>query len=160
VLNLSPELRYKKKYILPALIIPGPHEPHNTDTFLLPSFRHTSALQRNGLKAYDGHLGDYITTRPFTAFNGADAVALPKVSGQVGHKGALSCRVTCGMPSRNRDRKYYPAALQPFNATFPRIAHLDIDVRMLSGPDPTSTRPICVFFSSQEPSPNTMKIGV
>lgn len=137
VLNLSPQIRYKKKYILPALIIPGPNAPHNTESFLLPSFRHTSALQRNGLKAYDGHLRKYISTRPFTAFNGADAVALPKVSGQVGHKGALSCRVTCGMPARNRDRKYYPAALKPFNTTGPQLAHPDIDVRMLGGPDPT-----------------------
>jgi hypothetical protein len=135
VLNLSPEIRYKKKYILPALIIPGPNEPRNAESFLLPSFRHTSALQREGLNAFDGHHHKYITTRPFTAFNGADAVALPKVSGQVGHKGAFSCRVTCGMPARNRDRKYYPAALKPFNTTNPRSAHPDIDVRTLGGPD-------------------------
>ncbi|KIL54615.1 hypothetical protein M378DRAFT_134374 [Amanita muscaria Koide BX008] len=136
VLNLSPEIRYKKKYILPALIIPGPSEPRNTESFLLPSFRHTSALQRSGLKAYDGHLSKYILTRPFTAFNGADAVALPKVSGQVGHKGALSCRVTCGMPARLRDRKYYPAALKPFNSSTTGSGHPDIDVCTLGGPDP------------------------
>ncbi|KIL55000.1 hypothetical protein M378DRAFT_18329 [Amanita muscaria Koide BX008] len=48
LLNLSPEIRYKKKYILPGGFIPGPNKPGNLESFLLPSFRHLSALQKGG----------------------------------------------------------------------------------------------------------------
>ncbi|KIL54642.1 hypothetical protein M378DRAFT_92151, partial [Amanita muscaria Koide BX008] len=54
VFNLSPDLRYKKRYILPAGFVPGPNKPKVVETFLLPSFRHLSALQRSSAKVYHG----------------------------------------------------------------------------------------------------------
>ncbi|KAI0360028.1 hypothetical protein OH77DRAFT_1501733, partial [Trametes cingulata] len=44
--NLDPELRYKKPYVLPALVIPGPKHPEDLDSFMFPSFYHVSALMR------------------------------------------------------------------------------------------------------------------
>lgn len=150
ILDLSPELRYKKKFILPALIIPGPKAPKNTESFLLPSFRHVSALQRDYLRVYDGYNQREILTRPFFAFGGADFVALPKLSGQVGHKGALSCRLACGMKGRRTEKnsRYYPARLRVTIRVKPKSTgppqtlkplpanHDDIDISAIGGPDP------------------------
>ena len=47
ILDLAPELRYKKKYVLPGTVIPG--KPKNIDSFLFPGFYHLSSLQREGL---------------------------------------------------------------------------------------------------------------
>ena len=40
--DFEPSLRYKKKHILPAVIIPGPNKPKNIDSFLFRSFYHLS----------------------------------------------------------------------------------------------------------------------
>ena len=65
--NLSPKLHYKKNYVLPAFFIPGPNKPENMDSFLLPSLRHVSALQKEGLRVYDGCHGCLITSQPLFA---------------------------------------------------------------------------------------------
>ncbi|KZV69326.1 hypothetical protein PENSPDRAFT_753405 [Peniophora sp. CONT] len=36
LLDLPPHLRYKKEYIIPGAIIPGPNKPQNLDSFLFP----------------------------------------------------------------------------------------------------------------------------
>ncbi|TFK66273.1 hypothetical protein BDN72DRAFT_871586 [Pluteus cervinus] len=54
IMDLSPGTRYKKKYVLPGGFVPGPEKPVNTESFLLPSFRHVSALQKEGLKVWNG----------------------------------------------------------------------------------------------------------
>ncbi|KAH7917471.1 hypothetical protein BV22DRAFT_989347, partial [Leucogyrophana mollusca] len=53
LLDLSPDLRYKKKYILPGGFIPGPNKPKNVDSFLFPGLHHLAALQREGLRVWD-----------------------------------------------------------------------------------------------------------
>ncbi|KIL54253.1 hypothetical protein M378DRAFT_92912 [Amanita muscaria Koide BX008] len=139
VLNLSPDIRYKKKYILPACFIPGPKKPDNPESFLLPGFRHLSALQKHGLRVWEGRQHRFMITRPFFAFGTADTVALPMLSGLVGHKGGLGCRIYCGMPGRHRPRQptYYPAALKPFDFAVVGSDHGDVDLitLALNGPD-------------------------
>ena len=49
IFNLSPDLHYKKKFVLPAGFVPGPTKPKNMELFLLPSLHHFSALQKQGL---------------------------------------------------------------------------------------------------------------
>ena len=119
ILNLNPEIRYKKKYVLPACFIPGPNNPDNTESFLLPSFRHVSALQKKGLKVWDGRQQKLVVTRPFFCFGTADTVALPILNGLVGHNGSAGCRIYCGMRGRHKPNQpmYYPAALKPNNYT-------------------------------------------
>ena len=63
--NLAPDLRYKKTYILPAGFVPGPTKPGNIESFVLPSLRHTSALQKEGLKCWDGLEKRWIMSWPF-----------------------------------------------------------------------------------------------
>ncbi|RDX54227.1 hypothetical protein OH76DRAFT_1341657 [Lentinus brumalis] len=48
IFDLAPELRYKNRYILPGAIIPGPNNPKDLDSFLLPGLYHIAALQREG----------------------------------------------------------------------------------------------------------------
>ena len=122
ILDLSPDLRYKKQYVLPALF-----------------FRHVSALQKEGLTVYDGHQEKKIISHPFFGFGTVDTVALPNLSGMVGHHGNNGCQQGCGMPGRHPPGKtmYYPTALKPDNYTIEKCSHPDIDVRTLELPDST-----------------------
>lgn len=38
ILNLSPDLGYKKAYILPGGFVPGPNPPKRVESYLIPSF--------------------------------------------------------------------------------------------------------------------------
>jgi hypothetical protein len=49
LLDLAPDLRYKKKYVLPGGFIPGPKKPKNMDSFVYTGLHHLSALQKDGL---------------------------------------------------------------------------------------------------------------
>jgi hypothetical protein len=40
LLNLAPERQYKKKHVLIGGFIPGPNNPKNLDSFLLPGLQH------------------------------------------------------------------------------------------------------------------------
>ena len=48
--NLPPTLRYKKRFIIPGAIVPGPNKPGDIDSFLFPLLYHVAALQREGLR--------------------------------------------------------------------------------------------------------------
>lgn len=56
--DYNPITQYKKKHVLPALVIPGPNKPKNIDSFLFQSFHHLSALQHEnegrGIYVWDG----------------------------------------------------------------------------------------------------------
>ena len=43
--NLPPELCYKKAFVIPGAIVPGPNKPGDLDSFLFPSLYHVAALQ-------------------------------------------------------------------------------------------------------------------
>ena len=47
--NLPPELRYKKAFVIPGTIVPGPNKPGDIDSFLFLSLYHMAALQHEGL---------------------------------------------------------------------------------------------------------------
>ncbi|KAH7916883.1 hypothetical protein BV22DRAFT_1027281, partial [Leucogyrophana mollusca] len=53
IFERSPDSRYKKKYVLPGVIIPGPNKPKNLDSFLFPGFHHLAAIQKEGLPIWD-----------------------------------------------------------------------------------------------------------
>jgi hypothetical protein len=53
LLDLAPDLRYKKKYVLPGGFIPGPNKPKNLDSFVYTGLHHLSALQKDGLHIWD-----------------------------------------------------------------------------------------------------------
>jgi hypothetical protein len=49
LLDLAPDLQYKKKYVLPGGFIPGPRKPKSLDSFVYTGLHHLAVLQREGL---------------------------------------------------------------------------------------------------------------
>ena len=127
--NLPPNLRYKKRFVFPGAIVPGPNKPGDIDSFLFPSLYHTAALQREGLRIYDASTDSYIShSRPLVIFATADSLGGAAMSGMVGHSGKYGCRLYCNMPSRHRtgDGHYYPAMNTPQNYTVSGCDHADV----------------------------------
>jgi hypothetical protein len=129
--NLPPDVCYKKAFVIPGAIVPGPKKPGDIDSFLFPSLYHLGALQREGLKVYDTFLGKIIPRCvPVLAFATADSPGSASMSGMVGHGGKYGCRLHCKMPSRrhNGDSHYYPAMNCPDNYGVPGCCHPDVTV--------------------------------
>ncbi|KAF7761992.1 hypothetical protein Agabi119p4_9984 [Agaricus bisporus var. burnettii] len=120
ILELSPALRYKKRYVLPAGIIPGPGKPKNLDTFLFPGLYHISALQREGLRVWDAALNSVVSKRPQIFLDTADAPGMASISGIIGYKGARGCRNYCTLKTRHTQgaSHYYPI-LQKLDGNMP-----------------------------------------
>ena len=129
--NLPPGMRYKKAFVIPGAIVPGPNKPGDLDSFLFPSLYHVAALQREGLRVYDAYL-DMIVPRatPFILFGTADSLGSAAMSGMVGHCGQYGCRLYCDMPGRRRkgDSHYYLAMNLPRNCTVPECSHADVSL--------------------------------
>jgi hypothetical protein len=133
LLDLAPDLRYKKKYVLPGGFIPGPNKPKNLDSFVYTGLRHLSALQKDGLRVWDCLTGRVFTSRPFFFLGTADGPGLAALHGQVGHHGAFGCREYCGLKGRHKPGgpHYYPALLKPLDYDLPGCNHSDVDVYCL-----------------------------
>ncbi|KAF5334289.1 hypothetical protein D9611_014144 [Ephemerocybe angulata] len=141
IYNYDPATRYKRKHVLPALVIPGPNKPKNLDSFLFRTFYHISALQREndglGLKVWDYTKQGIIYCRPFFILGTADAVGLVELDGRVGHHGAHGCRLGCSMKGRHKPNSghYYAVHLRPDGAPasdhgnfdFESIGRLSVD---------------------------------
>ena len=115
VLDHPPDLRYKKSYVLPAFIIPGPNGPRNMDSFMFRSLQHLVALQKDGLPLWDALKEVNVISYPFFALATADGPGLTHMNGLVGHMGKNGCRMYCPTLGRRkpRDSHYYPALLKP-----------------------------------------------
>lgn len=79
--DYSPTTQYKKRHVLPALVVPGPNKPKNLDSFLFRTFHHISVIQQEnvgaGLCAWDGIKEVTINSRVvILRLSTADAVAL------------------------------------------------------------------------------------
>ena len=97
--NLPPEIRYKKRFVVPASIIPRPNKPGDMDSFLFLSLFHVAALQRKGLRIYDTFLDAYIARSvPCIIFGTANSPGCAAMTGMVGHSGKSGCRLYCDMP--------------------------------------------------------------
>jgi hypothetical protein len=89
--NLPPDLRYKKKNVFIGGFIPGPNNPKNTDSFLLPGVYHVCALQREGLAIWDSALDREVKAKIFLAVLAADGPGMMHVTGLVGYHGKHGC---------------------------------------------------------------------
>jgi hypothetical protein len=113
--NLPPNMRYKKGFVVPGAIVPGPNKPWSIDSFMFPSLYHIASLQREGLNVYDAFLGNLVHSRPLVVFGTTDSPGSAYMSGMVGHSARYGCQLSCNMPSRHRtcDSHYYPAMNRP-----------------------------------------------
>ncbi|PPQ82247.1 hypothetical protein CVT26_008926 [Gymnopilus dilepis] len=129
ILDLPPELRYKKRLILPGGFIPGPNNPKHTVSFLFSGFHHLAALQKEGLKVWDAEDNRTFLSKPFLLLGGADGPGSVHFTGLVGHHGAYPCRLSCGVRGRHKagTGQYYPALLKPDDYDVEGCTHGDID---------------------------------
>ncbi|RXW11941.1 hypothetical protein EST38_g13914 [Candolleomyces aberdarensis] len=134
VQDYDPKTQFKRKHVLPALIVPGPKKPKNLDSYTYRSMHHLSAIQREdggrGIKCWDGEKGTVISSRTALYLNMADTVGLIDIDGRVPHHGARGCRVACDMLGRHKPGQghYYAVHLQPFNyGDVPECNHGDVD---------------------------------
>jgi len=104
--DYAPITRYRKKHVLPGVIVPGPNKPKNPDSFLFRTFHHISAIQREEL------------------------------DGRVGHHGAQGCRLWCSMKGRHKPSSghYYAIHLRPNGYMIAGCDHPDVDIRNLTEP--------------------------
>ncbi len=141
--DYDPTTRYKKKHVLPAVVIPGPNKPKNIDSFLFRNFFHLSALQREnngaGMRIWDELKQQTILSRVIFMFGSADALGLIELDGRVGHHGAQGCRIGCDMKGRHKPSSghYCAAHLCPNNYAVTDCKHPDYDFRRHpQGPSP------------------------
>ena len=139
VANYDPNTRYKKKHVLPALIIPGPNKPKSLESFLHRGFHHLSAIQREnegaGLRVWDYCKKRVITTRVIHLMSLADALGLTELDGRVGHHGCKGCRLGCKMKGRHKPSSghYYSVHLRPNGVNARDCNHPDFDFRAPEG---------------------------
>jgi hypothetical protein len=124
ILDLAPDIRYKKKYVLPGGFFPG--KPKNVESLLFPGFHHLAALQREGLQIWDGD--KVFKSHPFLALGTADGPGMAYLNGLVGHHGKHGCRLYCSVTGRHKPggSHYFPALLKPDNYAVQGCDHEDI----------------------------------
>jgi len=133
LLDLAPDLCYKKQYVLPGGFIPGPNKPKNLDSFVYTGLYHLSVLQSEGLRVWDCNTGHVFTSRPFFFLGTADGPGLAALHGQVGHHGVFGCREYCGLRGQHKPGgpHYYLALLRPSGEDLTGCNHADVDVYAL-----------------------------
>ena len=97
ILDLSPDYRYKKQFVLPDAIIPGPKKPRFVESFLFPGLYHLSALQWEGLHVWDAAQNRVFDSRLYFFLGCGDGPGLTTLSNFVGHSGKCSCRMLCSL---------------------------------------------------------------
>ncbi|KAI9069776.1 hypothetical protein FKP32DRAFT_1599691 [Trametes sanguinea] len=102
LVDVAPGSRYKKRYVLPGAIIPGPTKPKNFESFLFPEFHHVAALQNEGFSIWDAARDVVFISRPWIVSAGADAIGAPDITGLVSHHGKQGCRHRCGRKGRRK----------------------------------------------------------
>lgn len=138
ILNLSPDKRYKKRYVIPGGFIPGPNAPKDVDSFVYPGLHHVSALQKEGLKFWKATSKRVESSDPYLVFMTADGVGLSYMNGFAGHKSYCHCRRMCGIEGRRKPEKssYYVPHLKPDNYDVEGCNHNDVELASLHSGDP------------------------
>ena len=81
LLDLTPDLWYKKKYILPGGFIPSPKKPKDLDLFMYTGLHDLLALQRDGICIWDCSMGCVFTLHLFFFLGTADGPGLAAFHG-------------------------------------------------------------------------------
>ncbi|KAF5336584.1 hypothetical protein D9611_006636 [Ephemerocybe angulata] len=144
VYDYNPSIRYKRRHVLPAFVIPGPNKPKILDSFTFRSLQHLSAAQREesgrGIKCWDALKEAVIFARIILLLCIADVMALIAMDGRVGHHGAKGCRLGCKMKGRPKPGQgfYYAVHNKPDNYDQPGCDHPDTNVRTITAIPPVS----------------------
>lgn len=158
VLNLAPDLRYKKQHILPAGFIPGPNKPKNVDSFLFPGLYHVAALMKEGLPIWDAVDDTIFVSKPFVHLGTADGPGMQYLNRLTGHSGAYGCCLYCPVKGRHKGNHYYPALLKPLSYDVPGSNHLDVNPTHLPiGQSNEYRKGLNIVLASKKPHPTPNK---
>lgn len=115
LVDVAPDKRYKKKYVLMGAIIPGPNKPKNAESYLFTGLQHVVFLQNEGMMIWDARRKMCFRSRPWIVLVEADAVGAPDLTGYVGHHGKKGCRNGCGRKGRRKPGAphYYAVCRKP-----------------------------------------------
>ncbi|KEP45465.1 transposase family Tnp2 protein, partial [Rhizoctonia solani 123E] len=105
-LNLPASERVKLRNIIPLGVIPGPNQPKDFNSFLLP-FVEEAIEQARGLEAYDVTRGKDFTLRAHPIFISGDMQAIKHAMEMKGPNGKLPCRGCEGCGIYHKERKTY-----------------------------------------------------
>jgi hypothetical protein len=155
ILDISPESRFKKRYILPGGFVPGPKHMVNSSSFLFPGLQHFNALSKDGIRIWKATTESVFDSNPFLGFETADGVALAEMNGTTAHRGYVGCRLLCDQPGRRDEEssQYYPACLQADGPDLERSNHPDIDPAHLPKPSPEDyEKRLKILLTAQNPT--------
>lgn len=115
LVDVAPDRRHKRKYILPGAVVSGPDKPKWPDSFNYPGFAHLTALSKEGMRVYDGLEKRIFSSHPFLYLAEMEAVGAPELHGWCPHGSKKACRHRCGMVGRRKPGQshYYAANLRP-----------------------------------------------
>jgi hypothetical protein len=68
LMDLPPHLHYKKEFVIPGAVIPGPNTLKLVETFLYPGLAHIASLQHSPLKVWDVSADPHTSLRPSLLF--------------------------------------------------------------------------------------------
>ncbi|GET50952.1 transposase domain-containing protein [Rhizophagus irregularis DAOM 181602=DAOM 197198] len=107
--NLPQELRVKKENLMVTLIIPGPKQPQDFNSFLYPLIQEIKSLQ-DGISCYDGNKEEQFTLRAHILAWTGNIPALSKVLCLTGHNSYSGCRFCNLRGTLNETNRhvYYP----------------------------------------------------
>ncbi|EJD40588.1 hypothetical protein AURDEDRAFT_69965, partial [Auricularia subglabra TFB-10046 SS5] len=131
--SVSPDLRYKKRWVIPGGFIPGPNKPKFFESFIFPGLHHIAAINKlpgGGLPIWQSHTGLMVSRRLYILLACADGPAMTQWNGLVGHSGRLGCRFLCSMLGRHKPSQgghHYPVMLKPVDYNVPGCNHPDYD---------------------------------
>jgi hypothetical protein len=88
--NLPPSVRNQLKNVMIISLIPGPNQPTDINSFMLPFVRETRKLAK-GVKTFNALTQDTFWLRAYFIRGFGDMVAMEKAMYMKGHNGKLSC---------------------------------------------------------------------
>ncbi len=91
-LNLPPEIRFHKEFILPLGVVPGPSKPKNFDSFLWPAVQELLEFTV-GVPAYDVISSSMFIQHAHVILVSGDIPAVSMVMQMKGHNAIVPCRM-------------------------------------------------------------------
>ena len=95
IFDYAPDMHLKKIRVLIGGIIPGPNKPKNADSYLYVSIHHLAAIQKDGLKVWNGLTNRLVISHPYLVFAMADGPGMTYLNGLNGHQGYYGCWLYC-----------------------------------------------------------------
>lgn len=129
LLDLPPEICYKKCFVILCAVIPGPKKLKNLDSFIFPVLHHIAALQKDGLAIWNPLNNTVFISCIWIHFARGDGPGSAQVSRFVTHNGACGCRQRCNIIGWHKPghSMYYPVLLKLNSYYVEFCDHKDFD---------------------------------